>query len=70
MFTEAGAGGQAFLPVRSHVAVGLRHGHEVAPTLYPAAVERRAPAIPLTVGRVLQISVAVSEVYDICPARP
>ena len=70
MFTEAGAGGQAFLAARSPVAVGLRHGHEVAPTLDPAAVERRAPAIPLTAGCVLQISVAVSEVYDIRPVRP
>ena len=60
LLTEAGAHGQAMLPVGSPVAAGLRHGHEVAPDLDPAAVDDRAVAIPIKAGDAIPIHAAVS----------
>ena len=60
LLTEAGAHGQAMLPVGSPVAAGLRHGHEVAPDLDPAAVDDPAVAIPTKAGDAIPIHAAVS----------
>ena len=46
--------------MRSPVAVGLRHDHEVAPSLNPAAVDQGAMAIPTRAGHVLQMIAVVS----------
>ena len=60
LLTEGGARGQAILPVRSLVAVGVRLEHEVVTTLHQRVVDGAVRASAISPRLVARMNAAVS----------
>lgn len=57
LVTEDGANGQAILPVRTAVAVGFGHEHDVATTLHQPVADKGAQATVIKANNVLVLRV-------------